>query len=62
MTILVWLILAVVWGTTWIFIKVGLGDLPPITFAAARFLLALVTCSDHSHSETSLARTAADGN
>ncbi len=41
MTILIWLILAVVWGTTWIFIKVGLGDLPPITFAAARFLLAV---------------------
>lgn len=41
MTILVWLILAVVWGTTWIFIKIGLGDLPPITFAAARFLLAV---------------------
>jgi drug/metabolite transporter (DMT)-like permease len=42
MTILVWLILAVIWGTTWIFIKIGLGDLPPITFAAARFLLAVV--------------------
>lgn len=41
MTILVWLILAVIWGTTWIFIKIGLGDLPPITFAAARFLLAV---------------------
>lgn len=42
MTILVWLILCLIWGTTWIFIKVGLADLPPITFAAARFLLAVV--------------------
>jgi len=41
MKILVWLTLCLVWGTTWIFIKVGLTDLPPITFAAARFLLAV---------------------
>jgi drug/metabolite transporter (DMT)-like permease len=36
----VWLILCLIWGTTWIFIKIGLQDLPPIAFAAARFLLA----------------------
>lgn len=41
MKILVWLILCLIWGTTWIFIKIGLSDLPPITFAAARFLLAV---------------------
>jgi drug/metabolite transporter (DMT)-like permease len=41
MKILVWLVLCLVWGTTWIFIKIGLTDLPPITFAAARFLLAV---------------------
>ncbi len=40
MNVLVWLILCVVWGTTWIFIKIGLEDLPPITFAVARFALA----------------------
>ncbi|MBK7934237.1 MAG: EamA family transporter [Pyrinomonadaceae bacterium] len=42
MKILVWLILALIWGTTWIFIKIGLDDLPPIAFAAARFLLGVV--------------------
>ena len=42
MKILVWLILCLIWGTTWIFIKIGLDDLPPITFAAARFLLAIL--------------------
>jgi drug/metabolite transporter (DMT)-like permease len=42
MKIFVWLILGLVWGTTWIFIKIGLRDLPPITFAAARFLLAVL--------------------
>ncbi len=37
--------LCAIWGTTWIFIKVGLQDLPPISFAAARFLLAIVILS-----------------
>lgn len=40
--VLVWLILCLIWGTTWIFIKVGLDDLPPITFATSRFLLAVI--------------------
>jgi drug/metabolite transporter (DMT)-like permease len=38
----VWLLLCVIWGTTWIFIKIGLQDLPPLTFAAARFILAVI--------------------
>lgn len=42
MKILVWLILCLIWGTTWFFIKIGLEDLPPITFAAARFVLAVL--------------------
>jgi drug/metabolite transporter (DMT)-like permease len=41
MKIIIWLILCLIWGTTWVFIKIGLEDLPPITFAAARFVLAL---------------------
>ena len=39
--VLVWVIVCVIWSTTWIFIKIGLDDLPPIAFAAARFLLAV---------------------
>lgn len=42
MKILIWLILCIIWGTTWIFIKIGLEDLPPISFAAARFILAVL--------------------
>lgn len=42
MKLLVWLILALIWGTTWIFIKIGLDDLPPIAFAGSRFLLAVI--------------------
>ncbi|MGI8789213.1 MAG: DMT family transporter [Pyrinomonadaceae bacterium] len=41
MKIIIWLILCLIWGTTWYFIKIGLEELPPITFAAARFALAL---------------------
>jgi drug/metabolite transporter (DMT)-like permease len=42
MKILVWLILCLVWGSTWFFIKIGLDDLPPITFASARFIVAVI--------------------
>jgi drug/metabolite transporter (DMT)-like permease len=38
--LLVWLILCLIWGSTWFFIKLGLRDLPPFTFAGTRFLLA----------------------
>jgi len=38
--LLVWLLLCIVWGTTWIFIKLGLHDLPPVSFAALRFFVA----------------------
>jgi drug/metabolite transporter (DMT)-like permease len=42
MKILVWLILCLVWGSTWFFIKIGLVDLPPIAFASARFIVAAI--------------------
>jgi drug/metabolite transporter (DMT)-like permease len=37
---LVWLILCCIWGSTWLFIKIGLNDLPPLSFAAIRFVIA----------------------
>jgi drug/metabolite transporter (DMT)-like permease len=37
---IVWLILCGIWGSTWLFIKIGLADLPPLTFAGLRFVLA----------------------
>ncbi len=40
--LIIWLILCVVWGSTWIFIKVGLDDLPPITFAVSRFIVSAI--------------------
>jgi drug/metabolite transporter (DMT)-like permease len=37
---LVFLLLCGIWGSTWLFIKVGLEDLPPFTFAGIRFVIA----------------------
>ena len=36
----VWLVLSLIWGSTWLFIKLGLQDLPPFTFAGVRFVVA----------------------
>ena len=38
---LVWLLLCCIWGSTWLFIKLGLEDLPPLTFAGIRFVIAV---------------------
>src|SRR4029077_4979603 len=37
-----WLTLCIVWSSTWLAIKVGLRDLPPISFVAIRFVVAVV--------------------
>jgi len=37
---LAWLACCVLWGSTWLFIKLGLRDLPPLRFAALRMTLA----------------------
>ena len=36
----VWLVLCAIWGSTWLFIKLGLEDLPPFSFAGIRFVIA----------------------
>jgi drug/metabolite transporter (DMT)-like permease len=38
--VVVWLLLSLIWGSTWLFIKLGLQDLPPFTFAGVRFVVA----------------------
>ena len=40
--IIVWVLLCGIWGSTWAFIKLGLRDLPPVTFVASRFLVAVI--------------------
>ena len=40
---LVWLLLCCIWGSTWLFIKLGLAaGLPPLTFAGIRFVIAAI--------------------
>lgn len=40
LALLVWLCLCAIWGSTWLAIKLGLRDLPPLTFAGIRFAVA----------------------
>jgi drug/metabolite transporter (DMT)-like permease len=40
--VIAWLSLGLIWGGTWLFIKIGLEDIPPFTLAAIRFFLAVV--------------------
>ena len=42
---LVWLILCGIWGSTWLFIKLGLEDLPPLSFAGIRFVISCLILS-----------------
>src|ERR1700732_5350921 len=35
-----WLTLCLIWSSTWLAIKIGLRDLPPISFVAFRFIIA----------------------
>lgn len=39
--LLVWLVVCGIWGSNWIFIKFGLADLPPVSFAAWRLAVAV---------------------
>jgi drug/metabolite transporter (DMT)-like permease len=39
---LVWVITCLIWSTVWLFIKLGVRDVPPVTFAAARLLIAIL--------------------
>jgi drug/metabolite transporter (DMT)-like permease len=44
-TLLKFLVLCLVWGLTWIATKVGIGTVPPLLFAATRFIAAGVLVS-----------------
>lgn len=41
-TVFVYAAMCAIWGTTWLAIKIGLRDLPPVTGAGVRFVLAAV--------------------
>jgi drug/metabolite transporter (DMT)-like permease len=37
----VWWLTCLLWSTVWLAIKVGVGDVPPATFASVRLVIAL---------------------
>jgi drug/metabolite transporter (DMT)-like permease len=49
-----WLTLCVVWSSTWLAIKFGLRDLPPISYAAIRFVIAILALLSVSIGRVSL--------
>jgi drug/metabolite transporter (DMT)-like permease len=40
-TLFVWWVTCLIWSSVWLFIKLGLRDLPPISFAATRLVVAI---------------------
>jgi len=42
-TVFAYAAMCAIWGTTWLAIKIGLRDLPPVTGAGIRFLLAAIS-------------------
>ena len=40
-TLLVWILTCAIWSTVWLFIKLGVRDVPPATFAAFRMCVAV---------------------
>jgi drug/metabolite transporter (DMT)-like permease len=57
----VWIITCLIWSTVWLFIKIGVTDVPPVTFAAMRLIIAiLVMVPITLASKTPLPRQARD--
>lgn len=42
MTLIIWCLTCALWSTVWLFIKLGVADVPPLTFAAYRLFVALL--------------------
>ena len=42
LTLLVWTITCLIWSTVWLCIKIGVRDVPPVTFAVFRLAIALI--------------------
>lgn len=38
----VWIITCLIWSTVWLFIKIGVTDVPPVSFAAMRLIIAIL--------------------
>jgi drug/metabolite transporter (DMT)-like permease len=40
--VLVWIITCLIWSTVWLFLKLGVRDVPPVSFAAMRLIIAIL--------------------
>ena len=40
--VLVWVLTCLIWSTVWLFIKLGVKDVPPVSFAAVRLAIAIL--------------------
>lgn len=40
--VMAWILLSLIWGSTWLLVKIGVSQLPPFTFAWTRFVIAAV--------------------
>jgi drug/metabolite transporter (DMT)-like permease len=40
--VVVWIITCLIWSTVWLFLKLGVGEVPPVSFAAMRLIIALL--------------------
>jgi drug/metabolite transporter (DMT)-like permease len=41
LTLVLWWVTCLIWSSVWLFIKLGLRDLPPVSFAAIRLVVAI---------------------
>jgi drug/metabolite transporter (DMT)-like permease len=39
---IVWVITCLIWSTVWLFIKIGVSDVPPVSFAAMRLIIGIL--------------------
>ena len=42
LTLFVWTVTCLLWSTVWLFIKIGVSDVPPVTFAVFRLAIAFL--------------------
>jgi drug/metabolite transporter (DMT)-like permease len=40
--VFVWILTCLIWSTVWLFLKLGVRDVPPVSFAAMRLIIALL--------------------
>ena len=56
----VWILTCAIWSTVWLFIKIGVRDVPPVTFAVFRLGAALAVLGPITLARTTLPRSGRD--